>query len=204
MKTTVPCSPNDVICAIRALTEERSPVLVALDGRCASGKTALANALAARYGWSVAHLDDFFLRPEQRTPERRATPGENVDHERFLTEVLLPLRDGRSASFHPFDCKAQRLSSELKTVCSAPVIIVEGAYACHGALWPHYDLRVFLTVERDEQLRRIERRNGPEGLAAFRETWIPLEELYFSAFSVEQRCDYRLALREPAAQLRLP
>ena len=177
---------------IHSLERKQDHVLVALDGRCASGKTTLANELGARYGWSVVHLDDFFLRAEQRTEERYATPGENVDHERFLEEVLLPLRAGNTARYHPFDCKAQRLSDEEKTVEAASVTIIEGAYSCHPSLWEHYDLRVFLSVGREEQLRRIEKRNGLERLAVFRDKWIPLEEKYFTAFQIEERCDFRL------------
>ena len=70
--------------------------------------------------------------------------------------------------------------------------MVEGAYACHPALWDSYDLRVFLTVKPDEQLRRIRRRSGPEQAAVFRTRWIPLEEQYFAAFSIPQRCDILL------------
>ena len=180
---------DDLLSGIQSLQKPR--VLVALDGRCASGKTTLANELAERFSWSVVHLDDFFLRPEQRTPERYATPGENVDHERFLEEVLLPLREGKSARYRPFDCHTQRFAEEI-TVSPAAVTVVEGAYACHPALWDLYDLRAFLTVEKDEQLRRIEQRNGKEQLAVFLEKWIPLEEAYFVAFSIPQRCDFLL------------
>lgn len=180
---------DDLLFGIQSLQKPR--VLVALDGRCASGKTTLANTLGERCGWGVVHLDDFFLRPEQRTPERYATPGENVDHERFLEEVLLPLYEGRPARYRPFDCHTQSFAEEI-AVSPAAVTIIEGAYACHPALWDYYDLRAFLTVDPDEQLRRIEKRNGADGLAAFRDRWIPLEEAYFTAFSVPQRCDYLL------------
>ena len=44
----------------------------------------------------------------------------------------------------------------------------------------------------EEQLRRIAERDGAEQLKNFRERWIPLEEKYFSAFQVEDRCDYQL------------
>lgn len=182
----------DLLGGIQALAQKQSRVLVAIDGRCGSGKTTLANELGARYGWAVVHLDDFFLRPEQRTEARYAAPGENVDHERFLEEVLLPLRDGKAARYHPFDCKAQRLSEAEKIIAPARVTIIEGSYSCHPALWDFYDLRAFLSVERGEQLRRIERRSGGEKLAAFREKWIPLEERYFEAFRIERRCEYRL------------
>lgn len=36
-------------------------------------------------------MDDFFLRIEQRTPERMTEVGGNVDYERFLETVLFPV-----------------------------------------------------------------------------------------------------------------
>lgn len=180
--------------AIQKLMSTRQPVLVAIDGRCAGGKTTLANRWGAAYGWSVAHLDDFFLRPEQRTPQRYATPGENVDHERFLTQVLTPLRRGQTPVYQPFDCHRMALAQPT-TLPLTPVVLVEGSYACHPALWDSYDLRLFVTVDPAEQLRRILARNGPETARVFRDRWIPLEERYFAAFQVERRCDLRLELQ---------
>ena len=69
-------------------------LLIAVDGRCASGKTTLAATLEEETGCNVVHMDDFFLRPEQRTPQRLAEPGGNVDYERFRQEVILPLSRG--------------------------------------------------------------------------------------------------------------
>lgn len=168
-------------------------VVVALDGRCASGKTTLAARLARERGWSVVHMDHFFLRPEQRTPERYAQPGGNVDHERFLEEVLLPLRRGERPVYRPYDCHAQALRPPAP-FDPGPVVLVEGSYACHPALWDHYDLRAFLTVDPGLQRERIAAREGAESARMFQERWIPLEERYFSACRVEARCDYRLEL----------
>ena len=67
--------------------------------------------------------------------------------------------------------------------------IVEGAYACHPDLWAYYDLRVFLTVDPETQMSRIEARSGPEKAQQFRDRWIPFEEKYFKAFDVQARCD---------------
>ena len=61
--------------------------LLAIDGRCGSGKSTLAAHMAQVFGCPVFHMDDFFLPPELRTPERLAQPGENVHHERFLREA---------------------------------------------------------------------------------------------------------------------
>ena len=71
-------------------TNPGRPLIAAIDGRCASGKTTAAELLQKQFGWTVVHADDFFLRPEQRTPERYAEPGGNLDRERLREEVLLP------------------------------------------------------------------------------------------------------------------
>lgn len=165
------------------------PLIIGIDGRCASGKTTLAAWLQAETGCAVFHMDDFFLRPEQRTEKRLQAPGENVDHERFLEEVMLPLKSGKSpVVYRPYDCKKQALCGEV-SVQTAEINIVEGSYSMHPSLWDFYDLRVFLTVSPEEQMRRIIARGGRESAEIFRERWIPLEEKYFSAFDIASRCD---------------
>ena len=74
------------------------PAILAIDGRCASGKSTLGQELAEKWNASLFHMDDFYLQPHQRTEERLAEPGGNVDRERFLKEVLLPLRSGQTVS----------------------------------------------------------------------------------------------------------
>ena len=177
--------------AIQALLERQAPVLVAIDGRCGAGKSTLAAQLREQLPCRVFHMDDFFLRPEQRTAARLAQPGENVDHERFLTEVLLPARRGEDVTYRPYLCARRSLDAPVAAP-AARLTIVEGAYACHPALWEYYDLWVFLTVDSEEQLRRIQARNGPERAIQFRDRWIPLEEAYFAAFDVAARCDMLL------------
>ena len=135
-------------------------------------------------------MDHFFLRPEQRTEERFAEPGGNVDRERFLDEVLLPLRAGKPFSYRPFDCHTLSLAAPI-SVPPAALYVIEGSYSCHPALREHYGLTVFLDVSPEEQLRRIRIRNGPEGARRFAERWIPLEERYFAVFDVRGHCTLR-------------
>lgn len=85
-----------------------TPLLVAIDGRSASGKTTLVNALAEQFHTSVVHMDDFFLPVELRTPERFAMPGGNVHFERFQEEFLLismvcSLWKGRTVPCHDLE-----------------------------------------------------------------------------------------------------
>ena len=167
--------------------------IIAIEGRCAAGKSSTSGQLSERLGIPVVHMDHFFLRPEQRTRERLARPGENVDYERVREEVLEPLAAGKAVSYRPWSCETGTLGEPI-VLEPSPVVLVEGSYSCHPALWDYYDRRVFLTVDPEEQLRRIEARDGREQLQVFREKWIPLEERYFSAFQVEERCDYQLEI----------
>ena len=183
--------PQAVISAIDKALGGMNTVLVAIDGRCGSGKSTLAAQLGKYYSCPVIHMDDFFLRPEQRTPERLATPGENIDHERFWTEVLGPLKVSGRCVYRPFRCDTQTLGTAIEVVVKQ-LCIIEGSNACHPSLREAYDVRVFLSVDPDEQLRRITQRNGEQAAAVFRNKWIPLEEAYFSAHDVAARCDIQL------------
>ena len=165
-----------------------SPLVVAIDGRCGGGKTTLASILQQQFGGVVISADDFFLRPEQRTPERFAEPGGNMDRERLLEEVLLPLSRKEAVAYRPFDCSTLSLG-ETVTVKVAPLTIIEGSYSCHPDLWDYYDLHIFVDVDPDEQIIRITRREGAEKAKMFKTRWIPLEERYFAHYGVQEQCD---------------
>lgn len=169
--------------------QESRPALLAIDGRCASGKSTLAAELAAEWDANLFHMDDFYLQPHQRTAERLAEPGGNVDRERFLTEVLQPLHSGKPVFYRRFDCKTFTFDPE-KIIGPKPISIVEGSYACHPELRELYDLRIFLDIDPQTQMERIIRRNGPEAAERFRTIWIPLEETYFRECAVRECCDY--------------
>ena len=169
--------------------------IVAIDGRCGSGKTTLASYLQKQRDCTVIHMDHFFLRPEQRTAGRLQTPGGNVDYERFIEEVMVPLKQGVSFRYCPYDCSRQVLAEPIE-IEPKDIVIVEGSYSCHPALWDDYDLRVFLTVDSKRQLERIRRRNGDMAVATFQDKWIPLEEKYFAAYRTEERCDLRFEMQD--------
>lgn len=166
-----------VIERIERVYTERERVFVAIDGPCTSGKTTLAALLQRRFDGNVLHMDDFFLRPEQRTPERFAEPGGNVDRERFEEEVLAPLAAGKIAQYRPWDCHTGDFAAS-HNVEPARLTIVEGSYSMHPALREYYDLMICLMIDSNEQLRRLEARN-PRMLQRFIDEWIPLENRYF-------------------------
>ena len=179
---------KNIAAVLREIETREQPLIIAVDGRCASGKTTFAAALEKEIGCAVIHTDHFFLRPEQRTEERLKEAGGNVDYERLREEVMLPILEGKPFSYRKFDCGEMKLSSEIEVKPTA-VTVVEGSYSCCPALWDFYGLRIFFTVDPQEQLRRILLRNGSEAAVQFRERWIPLEEKYFAACKIRERCD---------------
>ena len=166
---------------------EKETVIVAIEGGSASGKTTLSSLLLSLYDCNVFHMDDFFLRPEQRTRERLSEIGGNVDRERFLTEVLLPLRAGGEICYRKFDCSTQSIRDTV-TVPKKRLNIVEGAYSMHPALSSYYDLSVFLSVTPERQRARILQRKSPTHAERFFSEWIPLERTYFEGTNAEKRC----------------
>ena len=165
----------------------RNQVIVAIDGSCTSGKTTLATRLAEIYDCNVFHMDDFFLRPEQRTQERYAEVGGNVDYERFREEVLLPLKSGKPFSYRPFDCSTFTLSDPV-TVTPRKLNIIEGSYSHHPYFGDPYDLKILLTIPPELQQQRILQR--PAFLhERFFEEWIPMENRYFEKFRISDKCD---------------
>lgn len=179
-----------VLHAIHALLQEREgPILVAVDGRCASGKTTFAREAARLFEeCNVFHMDDFFLPPEKRTAERLATPGGNVDYERSAQELFAPLRRGEPVAHRRFDCSTMTMG-EPRTIPFRRLNIIEGSYALHPTLTGWADLRVFFTCSPQVQLSRLSLRESPESLERFRERWIPMEEVYFTALSIAEGCD---------------
>ena len=176
-----------LIQAIEALLVENRPVIVAIDGPCAAGKTTLAGKLQEKYDCNLFHMDDFFLRPEQRTEARFREPGGNVDYERFREEVLEPLKRGEAFSYRPFDCKTFTLAQPV-AVSPRKLNIIEGSYSHHPYFENPYDLKVFLRVDPELQHQRILMR--PAFLhQRFFEAWIPMENGYFEAFSVREEAD---------------
>ena len=179
---------DEIAARISALLETRPRAIAAIDGNCCAGKTTLAQRLRQRLGATVFHMDDYFLQPQMRSFERLQTPGGNVDAERFLREVLLPLSRGERVLYARYDCKTDRLLEPV-TVEPGAICIVEGAYSLHPLLAPYYDLKIFCRVDPALQLERIRKRNGFSQVAVFQNRWIPLENSYFDAYQIEQNCD---------------
>lgn len=176
------------IANMRRADGKNAPIVVAIDGRCGSGKSTMASMLSDIIGAGVVHVDDFFLPIELRTEDRLAQPGGNVHYERFAEEILPNLKGNIDFTYQRFVCRSMQLGEQRK-VSGASVYVVEGAYSHHPYLGEYADVKVFSHVEEKEQLRRIEERDGGRMLTSFKERWIPMEESYFAEYRVRECAD---------------
>ncbi len=173
---------------LESLLSTDAPVVLAIDGRAASGKSRLAEKLAKDYAARLVHMDDFFLPQELRTIERLAEPGSTLHYERFPVDVLPFLRKEEGFNYQSFDCSRMRLG-EWRGLPPAQLTIVEGSYALHPKLGAYYDLSIFMSCPTDIQLARLKARN-PIKLEEFKKLWIPLEEKYICTFDIEKKADF--------------
>jgi uridine kinase len=175
---------------IDALCKRKKRVVAAIDGSSAAGKSSLAAALREKYSCNVISMDDFFLRPTQRTPERLGEPGGNIDYERFSAEVVEPLKSGKPFAYRSYNCQTGELAGPV-AVPENILTVVEGVYSLHPRFAGTYDITVFLSLGEAEQLRRLSERS-PHLLDRFISEWLPMEEKYFDAFQISKKCDFRL------------
>jgi len=175
------------IAALLAAHPEQ-PVLIALDGRCGSGKTTLAGQLAEQFPASIVfHTDDYYLPPAQRIPDWEKTPCANMDLARLREELLRPARAGEPVFYRAYSCREGAYRPG-QCIPAQPLSIVEGSYSHHPLLAGCYDLKVFVTCSPAEQTRRLQVRDG-ERYPSFAARWVPLEEGYFKEYSIEEKAD---------------
>lgn len=169
------------------LRENDSTIIVGIDGNCGSGKSTLAMYLKDIFECNIFHMDDFFLQPHQRTMNRLQEIGGNVDYERFNQEVLKKIRDGEEVTYRPFRCQIQKIEEGVR-IPYKRLNIIEGSYCMHPYFNQPYQLKIFLSIDQENQLRIIKKREGEVKLKRFIEEWIPKEQKYFETFEIQNDC----------------
>ncbi len=164
---------------------EASPLVVAIDGHGAAGKSTIAGLAAAATGATVIHTDDFFTGPAPPALAGRADGpleaeqalGRYYDWRRLREQALQPLRERRAASFRRFDW--DRGSGLDGTVCAVPcdLVIVEGVFSAAPVLSDLVCRSVFVDTPEPERLRRLHGRVTPE---EWDDDWLTAERAYFS------------------------
>ena len=153
--------PGLIFLLAAALAQQPTkPLVLALDGRCGSGKTTLANTLARQFPASITlHTDDFYLPPAQRIRGWEKTPCANMDLARLRDEALRPAYEGQPVQYRAYSCR-EGAYLPARELAAQPLVILEGSYSHHPLLTGYETLRVFLTCAKEEQTRRLQAREG--------------------------------------------
>ena len=165
------------------ILRNRERAVIAIDGRCGSGKTTLSALMEQVFDCRVFHMDDFYLPWPRRAENWMTVPGGNMDLERFRTEILIPAFAGQTVCYRRFDCSVGQMG-EGSMIPAKPLTVIEGSYSHHPALNADYDLKIFLTCEKQEQRRRLKIREG-DYFPTFESVWMPLEEQYIRMCNIE-------------------
>ncbi len=187
----------DALLGIVWLMGRKRSVVIAIDGRCGSGKTSFAQLIGRLFPCNVLHMDDYYLPAEKRREDWRLAPGGNMDLERFGREVLQPARAGGRIVCRPYSCQKGGMEKE-RILEPCPLTVVEGSYSLHPLLSEGYDLKIFLTCSKETQGSRLQAREG-SCFSAFEEQWIPMEERYFKQCLVAERSNLLVDTGQPFA-----
>ncbi len=187
MDTSIPADfpeVRDVIRRIEELAQTTSPVVVALDGRSGTGKSTVSTWLAGCLGGTRVDQDDFYTGGDidgwrQLTPQQKAD--RVIDWKRVRTEVLLPLREGRVASWHPFNWETMvGHAPELITARPSKVVILDGAYSARPELADLIDLSILVVLDDAARRERLRQREGEDFASSWHQVWDEAEDWYFT------------------------
>ena len=176
-----------IIDEISNCLSKKDKIIIAIDGKSASGKTTLANKLLEFFDCNVFHIDDFYVPFEMRTDDRMMNIGGNIHFERFTEEVINNLKSNKAFEYGVFSCTDGKVNHYV-SVEPKKINIIEGVYCMHPCIRNIYDLKILLTISEEEQHKRLKQRN-PEKLDQFIRQWIPRENMYFNSINVDESYD---------------
>lgn len=155
--------------ALLRLPPSCGPVrLIGIDGHAGSGKSTFAARLARALGGApVLHLDDIATHEELFSWTGR-----------LASQVLEPLRQGRTARYAPYDWTTRGFGPP-RVLPPAPAVLLEGVGAGRRELRPHLARLIWMDLPAEESWRRGRRRDG-ERQREFWDGWEAAERAHFA------------------------
>lgn len=147
--------------------------ILALEGKCGSGKTTICNLLQ---NVTIIDVDDFFLKAELKTKERLNEIGGNIDYELY-EQCLKMIKPTSTITYKTFDCHTQKYFN--KTVTIKNKVLLVGVYSYHQKVRSYINKLCYLIVNDNVQLELLKNRNNYD---RFVKEWIPLENIYYQSY----------------------
>ena len=169
--------------------EAARPIVVGVSGYGGSGKSTLTRQLVARLPGAVRIRGDDFLDPTRS--HKRSSDWDGVERLRLVSEVLTPVREGRTSMFRPYDWSRGELGVA-EQLPYAEVLIVDLIGLFHPDALPSIDLSIWCDLDLETSAQRgIDRDAGMgrihDGL--WRDVWLPNERDFEDQFAPRTRAD---------------
>lgn len=174
---------------IEKKANQKSSLMIGIDGRSGSGKTMLANMIHdANENSIVFHMDDYRKPIKDRKSNWKSIPLENMDIDRMKTELILPAFEGKNLIYRNYDEKEDTYVDTFKVI-PHHIYIIEGTYALCPELSAYYDIKVFMTCSPEMQEKRL-KPVKKESYDSFLSIDAPLEEDYFYEYKIVRKARY--------------
>ncbi len=174
---------------IKKYLNEKKIFTIAIDGKCGAGKTTLAKHLKEYFDkyslpCVIVHLDNFIYPKKFRS--FYSTP-KDYDINRFLKEVLIPLKNSKTAAFCLYSWTDDNFSK--KQIINPPIILlVEGVNSADKSLNVFLDFKIFINLDKKIRQQRVLKR-GNFSKKEF-EFWSKTESEIFKNRDIENYYDF--------------
>lgn len=152
--------------------------ILALDGKCCSGKTTIATLLEKENDVTIIHVDDFFDKSSSEF---------GINSQRLIKEVFNTIALHKPLTYNKWDCTNKRYQSILINNVK-PLVIVEGVYSSNLELIDRYQGIIYLNVDDHNQMHRLQFRSK-NLISRFISEWIPRENNYFKKYNIIQKAN---------------
>lgn len=159
------------------------PIVVGISGYCGSGKSTLARRLTDTLPGAYRLRGDDFLDPKRS--HLRSSNWDGVDRARLVSDVFLPVREGRPSTFQRYDWSKSRLGHP-EPVPNAEICVIDLIGLFHPEALPALDLTIWCDVDLKTASERGMARDaalGREHTSLWQNVWIPNERDFDSLFA---------------------